>query len=345
MVKTSKSIQERFEDDANEELGVKIEGKSGENKASGHRSKHSETEQRRRSKINERILVTFSRFCEILCSDGGRFQILRDLIPQNDQKRDKASFLLEVIEYIQFLQEKLNMYEGSCQGWSSEPSKLMPWKNYRAADNYVDHSQVVKRGSNHESAVNFSQAIVTNVPNVMDADLGPAAVLNAVDHTLVSATQGLPMSMHTQPIVFDPVGRSSLSTESLDEPVSGSENISSKTQTELLQGRTCTTTGFLNHAVSDQEDLTVESELESISGAYSHGLLSTLTQALQASGIDLSQTNISVKVDVGKRGNRAMSLSEDEKKQSLNNQVMTQNIHGCFNEDSEQAHKKLRTGV
>lgn len=26
----------------------------------------------------------------------GRFQILRGLIPQNDQKRDKASFLLEV---------------------------------------------------------------------------------------------------------------------------------------------------------------------------------------------------------------------------------------------------------
>ncbi|CAK9324939.1 unnamed protein product [Citrullus colocynthis] len=327
MVKTSKSIQERFEDDGNEELGVKIEGKSGESKASGHRSKHSETEQRRRSKINE------------------RFQMLRDLIPQNDQKRDKASFLLEVIEYIQFLQEKLNMYEGSCQGWSSEPSKLMPWKNYGAADSYVDHSQVVKRGSNHESTVVFSQAMLTNVPNVMDADLGPAAVLNAVDHTSVSATQGLPMGMHTQPIVFDPVGRSSLSTESLDEPASGSENISSKTQTGLLQGRTCTTAGFLNHAVSDQEDLTVESELESISGAYSHGLLSTLTQALQASGVDLSQTNISVKVDVGKRANRAMSLSEDDKKQSLNNQVMGQSIHGCFGEDSQQAHKKLRTGV
>lgn len=100
-------------------------------------------------------------------------------------------------------------------------------------------------------------------------------------------------------------------------------------------------------------------------------LLSTLTQALQASGVDLSQTNISVKVDVGKRANRAMSLSEvhvlhlglskyflllssfidvmlfhqDDKKQSLNNQVMGQSIHGCFGEDSQQAHKKLRTGV
>ena len=130
---------------------------------------------------------------------------------------------------------------------------------------------MVKRGSNHESAVVFSQAMLTNAPNVMNADMGPAAVLNAVDHTLVSATQGLPMSMHAQPIVFEPVGRGSLSTESLDEPASGSENISSKTQTELLQGRTHATTGFLNHAVSDQEDLSVESEMEGISGVYSHG--------------------------------------------------------------------------
>ena len=35
-----------------------------------------------------------------------------------------------------------------------------------------------------------------------------------------------------------------------------------------------------------------------------------MTQALEASGVDLSQTNISVKVDVGKRANRAISLSE-----------------------------------
>ena len=95
---------------------------------------------------------------------------MRDIIPQNDQKRDKASFLLEVchlimswfyifilainyyysklhyflisdakltyshiymqvIEYIQFLQEKLNVYEGPYHDWSKEPKKLIPWVN------------------------------------------------------------------------------------------------------------------------------------------------------------------------------------------------------------------------
>jgi hypothetical protein len=92
---------------------------------------------------------------------SSRFQALRNLIPQNDQKRDKASFLLEVnrsnmfhffssfwfwisasiesfffnfmqvIEYIQFLQEKLQVYEGSYEGWSQEPAKLLPWVNFQ----------------------------------------------------------------------------------------------------------------------------------------------------------------------------------------------------------------------
>ncbi|KAK9272164.1 hypothetical protein L1049_002535 [Liquidambar formosana] len=114
MVKSAKSHHEYEEDDDEEfvtrtDASSQKDGKSGDQKANTPRSKHSATEQRRRSKINE------------------RFQILRDLIPQNDQKRDKASFLLEVIEYIQFLQEKLHTYEGSYQGWSQEPTKLIPW--------------------------------------------------------------------------------------------------------------------------------------------------------------------------------------------------------------------------
>ncbi|CAN1796258.1 Transcription factor BIM1, partial [Linum perenne] len=60
------------------ELIVKVDGKNSDQKANTPRSKHSATEQRRRSKIND------------------RFQMLREIIPHGDQKRDKASFLLEV---------------------------------------------------------------------------------------------------------------------------------------------------------------------------------------------------------------------------------------------------------
>ncbi|KAF4391654.1 hypothetical protein F8388_005419 [Cannabis sativa] len=65
-------------------------------------------------------------------SDCSSFQRLRELIPNIDQKRDKASFLLEVIEYIQYLQEKVHKHEGSFQGWANEPAKLMPWVSPKA---------------------------------------------------------------------------------------------------------------------------------------------------------------------------------------------------------------------
>lgn len=101
------------EEDEEEEQAPSSHNRDGKNndKATTTRSKHSVTEQRRRSKINE------------------RFQILRDLIPHSDQKRDTASFLLEVIEYVQYLQKKVQKYEGSFQEWNSEPTKLMPWRN------------------------------------------------------------------------------------------------------------------------------------------------------------------------------------------------------------------------
>lgn len=34
---------------------------------------------------------------------------------------------LQVIEYIQFLREKVHKFEGSYQGWNTEPTKLMRW--------------------------------------------------------------------------------------------------------------------------------------------------------------------------------------------------------------------------
>lgn len=36
---------------------------------------------------------------------------------------------MQVIEYVQYLQEKVQKYEGSYQNWSGEPTKLIPWVN------------------------------------------------------------------------------------------------------------------------------------------------------------------------------------------------------------------------
>ncbi|XP_010999419.1 PREDICTED: transcription factor BIM2-like isoform X1 [Populus euphratica] len=301
---------------------VKPESKSSEPKANANRSKHSETEQRRRSKINE------------------RFQALRDLIPQNDQKRDKASFLLEVIEYIQFLQEKLQMYEGSYEGWSQEPAKLLPWKIDRAsAESLLDHTQVMKNGSAHENSV-----MLANVHNSIESDMGTAAMYKTLDHSHGPTNPAIPFDVQTPSNVFAAVGRGGLPTQSLQESVSDVENMAYQLQSQLLHGRPCATEcSTPNNTLNGQEDLASDSLSVNISNAYSQQILNTLTQALQSSGVDLAQTSIGVQIDVGKRENSTTAVAPSSKvNQYLSNQLIVQDGAGSSAENSEQAHKRPR---
>lgn len=302
---------------------VKPESKSSEPKANANRSKHSETEQRRRSKINE------------------RFQALRNLIPQNDQKRDKASFLLEVIEYIHFLQEKLQVYEGSYEGWSQEPAKLLPWKIDRAsAESLLDHTQVMKNGSAHENSV-----MLANVHNSIESDMGAAAMYKTLDHPPGPTNPAIPFDVQTPSNVFAAVGRGGLPTQSLQESVSDVENMAYHLQSQLLHGRPCATEcSTPNNTLNGQEeDLASDSLSVNISNAYSQQILNTLTQALQSSGVDLAQTSIGVQIDVGKRENSTTAVAPSSKvNQYLSNQLLVQDGVGSSAENSEQAHKRPR---
>ncbi|XP_022759173.1 transcription factor BIM2-like isoform X2 [Durio zibethinus] len=284
-VATAQLHQEEEDDDDYEDKGetLKVEGKGSDQKTTANRSKHSETEQRRRSKINE------------------RFQTLRDLIPQNDQKRDKASFLLEVIEYIQFLQEKLQMYEGSYQAWSQEPTKLIPWRNnHGLAESFIDHSQVMKNGS---------------------------SFFKALDHPPVSATSMI--NMQTQSNTFANHGSGS-----------GSMNMVYQPQFQSWQSRECLTESAVpNNSANERDDLTTRVESVGFSSAYSQGILNSLTQALQSSGMDMSQASISVQIDVGKRvasGVTSMASSSKEKEiQFTTNQVIAQTGVHSYTEESD----------
>ncbi|WCJ25514.1 Transcription factor BIM2 [Euphorbia peplus] len=284
---------------------TKMDGKSTDLKTNTHRSKHSETEQRRRSKINE------------------RFQILRNLIPQNDQKRDKASFLLEVIEYVQFLQEKLQLYEGSCQGWSQEPTKLMPWKNQHSPiEGLMDHSPVLKNDSAETTAL------------LVEPDLGTATV---------------PFSVQVQSNLYASVGRGGVTSHSVQESLSDAENVAYQLQSQLWQGsQPCSNECAAPNSMSlnGLEEPMNESGSESISSTYSQGVLDTLTQALRSSGVDLSQTSISVQFDVSKQENSRPEVmafsSKDEENLYLNNQVIEQSGYGNCNEESDHSRKRLR---
>ncbi|GMJ00711.1 BES1-interacting Myc-like protein 2 [Hibiscus trionum] len=348
MVKSVATAQLHQEEEDDDGETVKVEGEGSEQKTNTNRSKHSETEQRRRSKINE------------------RFQTLRDIIPQNDQKRDKASLLLEVIEYIQFLQEKLQMYEGSYQGWSQEPTKMIPWRNHHGvAENFIDHSQTMKNGYSCENdgvspsiaasmqdsiesdlgdaSVFKARFIPSMVANMQESDLGDASVFKALDHPPASATSMV--NMQTQSNAIATHGRGSIA---FHESASDSENMVHQPQFQLWQSRDCLTESVIPNNSAFEQDLTIRDESVGLSSAYSQGILSSLTQALQSSGVDMSQASISVKIDVGKRVASGVtsrpSSSKEKEIQYVSNQVMAQTGVRSCSEESDQAYKRHRTG-
>ncbi|BAT99188.1 Transcription factor BIM2 BES1-interacting Myc-like protein [Vigna angularis] len=301
----------------------KADGKAID-KASAIRSKHSVTEQRRRSKINE------------------RFQILRDLIPHSDQKRDTASFLLEVIEYVQYLQEKVQKYEGSYPGWGQEPSKLMPWRNsHWRVQSFAGQPSAVKNGLGtvspfpgkfDESSVSISPTMLSGTQNTIDPDQSRDIVNKTAERQpdLVSKGIPLPLPMHSNmsvPVRSDGV---------LAHPLQGTVSDAQSTE--------CPTT---SEPQNQQDELTVDGGTISISSVYSQGLLNNLTQALQSAGLDLSQASISVQINLGKRANRGLSCGTSSPKNHdnplSNNQTIAHFRDAGSGEDSDQTQKRMKT--
>ncbi|KAE8691953.1 Transcription factor BIM2 [Hibiscus syriacus] len=284
-----------------------INNNDGKNrdKANAIRSKHSVTEQRRRSKINE------------------RFQLLRNLIPNPDQKRDTASFLLEMIEYVQDLQEKVKKYEGLYQEWNSEPIKNSHWH----VQSFVGQQQVIKNGSGPGSAFagkfdeinsNINPSIITSEQNPVESDPVRDATSKAMDRQPELASRGMPL----------PFQGNNLPVHPLQKPVSEAQ------ATECFIG---------NDTVNQHEGLTIEGGTISVSSVYSEGLLNSLTQALQSAGLDLSQANISVQIDLRKHANRELT-SETSAKDPQNPpiQAMTHLRDASNGAESDHAQKRMK---
>ncbi|THU73807.1 hypothetical protein C4D60_Mb04t26740 [Musa balbisiana] len=298
------------------ELSAKVDGKSGERAAmpTSPRSKHSAMEQRRRCKIND------------------RFQILRDLIPHSDQKRDRASFLMEVIEYIKFLQEKEQKHE-LYSGWNQENAKLVPWSN---TDGICDP----KNGPAQPGFLFSEKFIDNNIPVVplnatnaaeTDTNAGTETVLDPLQSNAYASLERGPGLSHPQErLVSDP-------DNFLSQPQSGWQRSSCPAD--------CTMSSDL---LSEQEELVIDEGTINISSVYSQGFLTTITQALQSSGVDLSQASISVQINLGRRANRrsvattTMSSAKDNCNQSPLDQVMGDSVVGSNGDESEQAPKRQK---
>lgn len=301
-MKGMKGHQEE-EEEEEDEAGIKKDAipsssntKDGKNndKAIAIRSKHSVTEQRRRSKINE------------------RFQLLRDLIPHTDQKRDTASFLLEVIQYVQHIQEKVQKYEGSYQPWSSEPTKLMPWrKSHWRMQSLPAQPHALKNGTGPESTY-----------------LGRDVSFKAMDQQNELANKSITTTIPLHADMRMSVPNNSAFSESQPRPVSD---------------QCPNTIDALNH----HEDLAINGGTISISSPYTEGLLDSLTQALQSAGLDLSGAAISMLINFGKRANQAMtsgpSIAKDNENPTPSGNQLTDHFREASNdEDLDRAQKRLK---
>ncbi|KAM1322957.1 hypothetical protein PS2_015436 [Malus domestica] len=300
------------------DLRVKVDVKSSDQKANTPRSKHSATEQRRRSKINDR----------------------------------------QVVEYIQFLQERVNKYEGSCQGWNPDPAKLMPWRNnHKLRESYCDQSRGMNGGSApalafaatfDEKPTSVSPAIPGScAQNPVESDTSTETTVKAVDHHPGITSKPMPFPLSMQPNFFTPVRTSGAAAAVPQIPPrlpSDAEN-TSRHQPMLCQTISRTTDGAATRDKLKEQELTIEGGRINISSAYSQGLLNTLTQALQSSGVDLSLASISVQIELGKRANRRSPIPKSAiKENEIPIRTLGKKHSGiASSEESEHAQKKLKT--
>uniref|UniRef100_A0A7N0T6C6 BHLH domain-containing protein n=1 Tax=Kalanchoe fedtschenkoi TaxID=63787 RepID=A0A7N0T6C6_KALFE len=258
----------------------------------------------RRSKINE------------------RFQRLRDLIPISEQKRDTASFLLEVIDYVQYLQGEVQKYEGPYQPWSAEPTKLMPWRNNHWRTQSIA-PQPLGNGVEAGYAPKFNDASQTPL-------LGHPHEFNESD--ALSDPSGRAMDQHPD------LASSAMAMQTLAHHSQNDRLLSHQLQRPLSDAQSADPS-LAAGTFSQPDGLMIEAGTISISSAYSQGLLNTLTDALQRAGVDLSQANISVRIDLGKRANRGPAALEDYS--NLPSTHPPPSSSG--GEDLEQAQKRLKT--
>ncbi|RLN03331.1 transcription factor BIM1-like [Panicum miliaceum] len=299
------------------ELSVRVETKGGSCSGSAGtdqlpntpRSKHSATEQRRRSKIND------------------RFQILREILPQNDQKRDKASFLLEVIEYIRFLQEKVQKYEVSHPEWNQENAKIMPWSNIYFRSSWKNPQN--KDELNGDMASDPSQVIKNGSSPRFPFAAKPEDHNNAGAFETASGAHELAEPKGCVPF------------KQAETPSNITNTVASQQPAQLTNSSPSDDCAAHNGMLSNPE-LAIDEGTISLSSQYSQGLLTTLNLALQNSGIDLSQANISVQINLGKRAiKRSASGSNSTSKDLINQASHDQEIgHQLRSSDGVREHSQ-----
>ncbi|KAL6633623.1 hypothetical protein ACP70R_026294 [Stipagrostis hirtigluma subsp. patula] len=249
---------------------VRSSGSSGDHGPSTPRSKHSATEQRRRTKINDRL------------------EILRELLPHGDQKRDKASFLLEVIEYIRFLQEKVQKYE-SANPQKNHDDSSMPWAKvyYRSCWKNTENIGQVQGGGLSASTQDMNK----EQQGSKQAKVAPNALLSTQSARETSTAD-------------------SYSQKATSTPQNSANN---SKPTEHPPWLSMSTPDSANSALMMNKRESLHEDTRSLSNAYSQGLFNRLTEALKMSGVDPSQANISVEINMDRKVTKHGDIHDNSK--------------------------------
>uniref|UniRef100_A0A803MSX2 BHLH domain-containing protein n=1 Tax=Chenopodium quinoa TaxID=63459 RepID=A0A803MSX2_CHEQI len=259
------------------------------------------------------------------------------LIPHSDQKRDKASFLLEVIEYIQYLQEKVNRYEGAYPGWNSEPPKLNPLS--RA----VNASPVLMFGAkvDEKATPAVSLNVLCNPQTPAECSIINDINVKTVDQQPGKTNKAGSISPPLQHDIHAPIINScAVAPPPVRLPTEGGN--ASFPQLQLWQGRTSASEPSLATDKLKDQELAREGGTINISSVVEYA-----NTSLPSSGVDLSQASISVEVDIGKRAHNRQDSQEAAGKgveiPSGNPSLQHARVDSTSSE-SDHAVKRLKTG-
>ncbi|KAM0922568.1 hypothetical protein ACQ4PT_006058 [Festuca glaucescens] len=243
-------------------------GSSADQEPNSPRSKHSATEQRRRTKINDRL------------------DVLRELLPNCNQKRDKASFLLEVIEYIRHLQERCHKYESAVPDKNHVDAKSMPWDKvyYRSRWMNAQNISQVQGGGLSTTGENMNKE--QHSSKSITAAPAPLFSTQSVRETSTTASSSHNITESSMPSNQPPW----LSMSTMNQNCDAS-----------------------NRTLNKHEPPSHHNNSQSLSSAYSQGLLHKLKEALQKAGVDPSQANISVEFNMDRQA-RANAHTHDSSK-------------------------------
>ncbi|KAM3269311.1 hypothetical protein P3S67_030193 [Capsicum chacoense] len=232
-------------------------------------------------------------------------------MPQTEQKQYNASFFLEVIQYVQYLQETVQKYEGSNKPLSSVPSKLMPWGNYRnsqwRAQSFPAKPQALKNGTDAGPTFSgwFDENLLTETSSMQENQHNPLESHPGVDDSYRSIDI-------EKDVVSSPFATSMPIPNTMPVPVQSHSAFS-----DLLPTLASDEWPSASNALNNQE-FVIKDGTTSISNTYSKALLDSFTQALETSGLDLSQTTLSVQIKIGKQPFKGMGLGPSVSKDTEN---------------------------